>query len=170
MPTHSALSPAWDCEPQFGVLCAGLSVLSSDDIALARDSGLRVFVYRQMPKAFHHSLFVRSQPAEVKSGKMCDFMRKPCTPPDAPRDNPSYSISLNEWLTGAKHCADVPLLTKLLALGQLPGVYTADPAEAHLFVVPFLGGFIERVSPAMTQALDRDQRNGKGIADADGGV
>ena len=159
------LQPAWDCEPQFGVLCAGLGVLSADDVALARDSGLRVFVYREMPKSFHQQLFVRSQPAEVKSGKMCDFMRKPCTPPDAPHDNPSYNMALNEWLTGAKHCADVPLLTKLLALGQLPGVYTSDPAEAHLFVVPFLGGFIERVSPGMTQALDRDQRNSKGIAD-----
>ena len=31
--------------------------------------------------------------------------------------------------------------------------------------MPFLGGFIERVSPAMTQALDRDQRNRHGIAD-----
>lgn len=159
------MKPVWECEPLFGVLCGGLGVISKDDIALARTSGLRVFVYRNVPKSFHHQLFQSSQPAEVRSGKVCDFMRRPCTPPDAPPENPAYSIPLNEWLTGAKHCADVPLLTKLLALGQLPGVFTDDPAEAHLFVVPFLGGFIERVSPAMTQALDRDQRNRHGIAD-----
>ena len=122
-------------------------------------------VYRKMPPLFHDHLFAAQQPLEVRSGSVCDFMRSPCTPPDAPADNPSYSKPLNEWLTGAKHCADIPILMKLLALGALPGVHTDRPEEAHLFVVPFLGGFIERVSPTMTQGLDRSQKAGSGIAD-----
>ena len=164
---HNDEASAWPCRAHFGALCSprGLGILSAADVALARDSGLRVYVYRNMPPRFHSQLFTSQQPAEVKSGQMCDFMSAPCTPPDAPPANPSYSKSINEWLTGAKHCADVPLLSKLLALGALPGVHTNNPSEAHLFVVPFLGGFIERVSPAMTQVLDRDQRSGRGIAD-----
>ena len=142
------LQPAWACEPTFGTLCAdrGLDVLSSADVELARDAGLRVYVYRNVPARYHRDLFVSSRPDEVKSGAMCDFMRTPCTPPDPPPSEPGYSKPLNEWLTGAKHAADVPLLAKLLALGSLPGVHTDDPAAAHLFVVPFLGGFVERVS------------------------
>jgi hypothetical protein len=101
---------------------------------------------------------------EVKSGEVCDFMRAPCTPHDPPEKQPGYSTKLNEWLTGAKHCADVPLLAKLLALGALPGVHTDEPHLAHLFVVPFLGGFVERTSPQMTNVLDREQRQVSGVA------
>ena len=161
------LQPAWPCKPHFGELCAerGLRVLSAADVELATVSGLRVFVYRDVPPSFHHGLFAAGKPPEVRSGKVCDFMRAPCTPPDPPPNQPGYSKPLNEWLTGAKHCADVPLLAKLLALAALPGVHTDDPAVAHLFVVPFLGGFVERVSPAMSQTLDREQRQGNGIVD-----
>ena len=67
------MKPVWECEPLFGVLCGGLGVISKDDIALARTSGLRVFVYRSVPKSFHHQLFQSSQPAEVRSGKVCDL-------------------------------------------------------------------------------------------------
>lgn len=161
------MQPAWPCQPHFGELCAyrDLGVLSRADVELAQSSGLRVHVYRTVPPSFHHGFFNASKPSEVRSGKVCDFMRAPCTPPDPPRNQPGYSTPLNEWLTGAKHCADVPLLAKLLALGALPGVHTDEPSLAHLFVVPFLGGFVERVSPAMTNTLDREQRQGRGIVD-----
>ena len=173
----SSLEPAWPCSANFGDLCSprGLGVLSTTDVELAHRSGLRVFVYRDVPASFHHAAFRTGQPPEVRSGRVCDFMRTACTPPDpgellggqhAKSKAVKYSTPLNEWLTGAKHCADVPLLTKLLALGALPGVHTADPTEADLFVVPFLGGFVERMSPAMTNALIRDQRAGKGLMDA----
>ena len=159
--------PAWRCADFFGELCAdrGLGVLSSADVELARSSGLRIFVYRNVPPHFHRDLFTAGKPEEVARGRVCDFMRSPCTPPDPPPSEPGYSKGLNEWLTGAKHAADVPLLAKLLALGSLSGVHTDDPAMAHLFVVPFLGGFVERVSPAMSQALDREQRQSRGIVD-----
>ena len=165
---HAAITPAWPCEPSFGPLCPskGLGVLSVADVSLARRSGLRVFVYRNVPPRFHHALFSSGQPAEVRHGATCDFVRAPCTPADPPIGG-AYSRPLNEWLHAMKHCADVPLLAKLLALGALPGVATAVPSEAHLFVVPFLGGFIERVSPAMSQVLEREQRQtgGRGVVD-----
>ena len=152
---------------------------------LARRVGLRVYTYLDVPPLFHRDLFSMQRPHEVASGRVCDFMRGPCTPPDpealaenrsrsrplaraAPHSRsapPQYSTYLNEWLTGAKHCADVPLLTKLLALGALPGVHTADPREADLFVVPFLGGFAERSSPQMTNKLIADVRAGRGLMD-----
>ena len=51
-------------------------------------------------------------------------------------------------------------------LGATPGIHTSDPRKAHLFVVPFLGGFIERVSPQMSNVLDREQRStGRGVVD-----
>ena len=172
------LSPAWPCARSFGELCSprGLGVLNAADIELARTAGLKVFVYRDVPPRFHRDLFRSGRPSEVRSGKVCDFMREPCTPPDPDEllgpvkkrgdAKPQYSTPLNEWLTGAKHCADVPLLTKLLALGAHPDVYTSEPREADLFVVPFLGGFIERVSPQMTNALRKDHSLGRGIMDA----
>ena len=161
-------SPAWECSTYFGPLCPerGLSVLHETDVALARLSGLRVFTYRTVPPSFHHKLFTDGQPAEIQSGRTCDFVRGPCTPADPlPPGRGRYSTSLNEWLHSMKHCADVPLLAKLLALGALPGVHTDDPSEAHLFVVPFLGGFVERVSPAMSYALDRESRTSRSVVD-----
>ena len=161
------MSVVRSCSATFGELCApdGTSVLSQADVDLARRSGLRVFVYDKVPPRFHRSLFDGGKPAEVRNGRVCDFMRAPCTPPDPPSDQPGYSKPLNEWLTGAKHCADIPILAKLLALGALPGVHTDDPREAHLYVVPFLGGFVERVSPAMSQTLDREQSQSRGIVE-----
>ena len=158
---------AWPCAPHFGALCPsnGVDVLSATDHSLARRSGLRVFVYRNVPKSFHSGLFTKGLPAEVKRGKMCDFASGPCTPQDPPPSSPGYSMELNEWLHSMKHCADVPLLAKLIALGSIEGVHTDNPAEAHLFVVPFLGGFAERVSPQMSYALDRQRRQGDGIVD-----
>ena len=169
---------AWPCSAHFGDLCSprSLGVLSATDVELARRTGLRVFVYRNVPSSFHYFHFKSSQPQEVRSGRVCDFMRAPCTPPDPANLFPEYPATkkrlkayptpLNEWLTSAKHCADVPLLTKFIVLGALRGVHTDDPLEADLFVVPFLGGFAERVSPQMTNALIRDQREGHGLMDA----
>ena len=169
---------AWPCSAHFGDLCSprSLGVLSATDVELARRTGLRVFVYRNVPSSFHYFHFKSSQPQEVRSGRVCDFMRAPCTPPDPANLFPEYPATkkrlkayptpLNEWLTSAKHCADVPLLTKFIGLGALRGVHTDDPLEADLFVVPFLGGFAERVSPQMTNALIRDQREGHGLMDA----
>ena len=170
MPRAVTDAPAFDCKAHFGELCAdsGLSVLSHADIRLAKRSGLKVFVYLDVPPGYHRALWTRhkSLVAEVASGSVCDFVRRPCTPPDPPENEPGYSKGLNEWLTGAKHAADVPLLAKLLALGATPGIHTSDPRKAHLFVVPFLGGFIERVSPQMSNVLDREQRStGRGVVD-----
>ena len=137
----AALVPAFECAPHFGTLCpkSGLGVLHPHDAQLASRVGLRIFVYRSVPPSFHSKLFTSSLPAEMRQGQMCDFASAPCTPADPPASSPGYSKGLNEWLHSMKHCADVPLLAKLLALGALPGVYTDDPRQAHLFVVPSAG-------------------------------
>ena len=135
-------APAFDCQRHFGKdLCGrGLEALSEADKRLARESGLRVFVYLDVPSTFHQHLFLRSRPTLVKKGLLCDFASAPCTPPDPsevakleapfgfagpigarPRQHQrTYEPPLNAWIHAMKHCADVPLLIKLLALGALP--------------------------------------------------
>ena len=146
--------PAFDCAPIFGDLCPrdGIAALSPEDIQYAQQRNLRVYVYLDIPRSLHSGLYSRELPREVRLGETCDFVRWPCTP--APPRNPviGYSVGLTKWFTGMKHAADVPLLAKLLALAAVPGVRTLDPTAADLFVVPFIGGFIERDSPTCAQA------------------
>ena len=143
-------TPAFDCAPHFGVLCPrdGIAALAPEDIEFAQQADLRIYVYLDVPASLHRGLYENELPAEIRGGESCDFVRGPCTP--TPPRNPvaGYSTSLTKWFTGMKHAADVPLLAKLLALAAVPGVRTLDLSRADLFVVPFLGGFIERDSPS----------------------
>ena len=143
--------PIFGCEA-FGGLCRGIGVLTPHDVQLARAKQLKVFLYRDLPPEFHWNMIQKDLPEQVRSGKVCDFFSRPCSPA-----GPSGMLrSLSGWFTGMKNVPDVPLLSKLLGLAAVPGVGTDDPAEADVFVVPFLGGFAEHNAPWQTQQLDRE--------------
>ena len=141
------------CE-QFGSLCPahGAGVLSPHDVQFARSRRLKVFVYRDLPASFHDKIIQDGLPAEVRSGQVCDFFSAPCSP----SGKPALMRRLEGWFTTMKNVPDAPLLTKLLALASVPGVGTLDPSAASVFVVPFLGGFIEHDAPGATRRLDTE--------------
>lgn len=71
-------------------------------------------------------------------------------------------LACGRWYHKAQNCADVAILGKLVSLASLPGVRTTDPREAHLFVVPFLGGFRARNTPWDTNQLNNEARRAHG--------
>ena len=143
--------PIFGCEA-FGDLCRGVGVLTPHDVQLARAKQLKVFLYRDLPAEFHWNMVKKDLPEQVRRGQVCDFFSRPCSP-----TGPSGMMrALSGWFTGMKNVPDVPLLSKLLGLAAVPGVGTDDPAEADVFVVPFLGGFAEHNAPWQTQQLDRE--------------
>eukprot|EP00966_Prymnesium_polylepis_P328046 7383859-Prymnesium_polylepis.1 len=79
---------SFDCAAHFGLLCpsGGPASLPPEDIALAHAARLRLYVYTAVPPSLHWKLFERDLPAAMRSGRMCDFVRGPCTP--APPANP----------------------------------------------------------------------------------
>lgn len=90
-------------------------------------AGRKVFVY-DLPDSFHSMLIdeVEQQlnPAMGSSHSSCSWGREPC---EEHQRNGIYS-------TKRQGAAEVPILAKLLLLPR-----TSDPAEASLFVVPYLG-------------------------------
>ncbi|KAL1521108.1 hypothetical protein AB1Y20_022662 [Prymnesium parvum] len=157
--------PTFDCAAHFGRLCpaASTSSLPPEDISLARAARLRLYVYTETPPSFHEALFTSEAPPDVRDGRVCDFVRGPCTPAPPADSKRGYKTELVRWFTGMKHAADIPLLAKLLALASVPGIRTLDPRRADLFVVPFLGGFIERDSPDAAYRLNRQAHSGNGV-------
>ena len=177
--------PAFDCNATFGPLCpvAGIGALSAADVGLATDARLRVFLY-DLPREYHAGMYSDALPKKIRLGRWCDFARTPCVPPmEGLHKWTRFALSkklgggfqskqtfnaYGAWYHKMQNAADVPLLAKLLALAMVPGVRTRDPREAHLFVVPFLGGFRAKNTPWDTGKLDRHAMELKRRGEAQG--
>ena len=158
-------TPTFNCSMLFGALCPveGVRALSAADVTLARASGLQLYLYEHVPPSFHADHFVEQMPAKIRSGIECDFLRKPCLPmttglhrwargrhkSDGKLRKMQVFTEYGYWYHKAQNCADVQLLSKLLALASVPGLRTRNPAAAHLFIVPFLGCAVMHVAHAI---------------------
>ena len=178
---------AFGCE-QFGSLCPphGAGVLSPHDVQFARSRRLKVFVYRDLPASFHDKIIQDGLPPEVRRGQICDFFSAPCSPsgkpalmrrlenwfttmknvPDAPLLTKLLALAsvpgvgtIDPNEVDAKHIEQLALARALPAAPALTLNPDPNPYQASVFVVPFLGGFVEHDAPAATRRLDAEPQS-----------